>query len=611
MKERPKTAGGSRWRSQTTRLGIAAVALAAATALVYAPVSHFDFVNWDDQFVILSNRHVIHGLSWASLWWALTTTYDGNWIPLTWLSHLVDVSLFGLWAGGHHLDNLVLHLVNVVLLLIVLRRLTGDSVKSWAVAALFALHPLNVGSVAWTTERKGVLAATGFLLVLWAYEKYARDRRPWRYAVVALLMCASIMAKPIALTLPVVMLLVDVWPLERVTIGASRLAGWRPLLIEKLPLAAISVAAGILTLVTQRSAGAVAGADVYPFAQRLADVPVQYALYLGKVFWPVNLSAFYPLPPHVLPAWWLLGGASLLLLAVSLIAFRLSAQQPYLLVGWLWFVIMLLPAIGLVQISNAVMADRFMYLPGIGIFIAVAWGLPDLLARVPAPFALLRVAAAAALIALAVDARVQLEYWRDGVTLWQRSLEVTQAYNVRALFGLADALAAAGRTDEAIAEFREGLRVAPTSADLHNGLGRALFGTGRLEEARQEFATAIRLDPGLAEAHNNLGAVLARQGDARSAVGEYAAAVKLDPDYPLAHYNLGLALAASGQFDAGIRECLDALGRDPTHPDWEAATAHLYAQAGRRDDAIAHLRAALAIDPNYAPAREVLAAIEK
>jgi Flp pilus assembly protein TadD len=425
------------------------------------------------------------------------------------------------------------------------------------------------------------------------------------------MMAASVMAKPIAVTLPVVLLLLDVWPLRRVTIGAGRRGLWTPLLIEKLPLAATSIAVGVVTLITQNQVGAVAQGDVYPLAQRVADAPIAYVRYLGKLFWPVDLSAYYPLPPHLLPAWWLIAGAVTLVLAVTLGAVRLSADRPYLFVGWLWFLVMLLPAIGLVQISSAMMSDRFMYLPAIGIFITVAWGLPDLVARAPALSTILPYAAAVAITALAVDARIQLGYWRDSLALWQRSLDVAPAYNVRALFGVPDALVTAGRTDEAIVRFREGLRHAPTSADLHNGLGRALFGTGALTEARQEFTTAITLNPGLAEAHNNLGALLALEGTPRQAIDEYSTAIRIDPDYPLAHYNLGLALAASGKVDDGIRECLDALSRDPSHADWEAATARLYAQSGRRDEAIAHLRAALAIDPNYAPARAVLKAIEK
>ena len=597
--------------SSRPRLVLAVLALAAITAVVYAPVRGFGFVNWDDQFVIVSNRHVIHALSGPSAWWALTTTYDGNWIPLTWLSHLVDVSLFGLWAGGHHLDNLAIHLLNVGLLFVVMRRLTGDSIKSGVVAALFALHPLNVGSVAWVTERKGVLGATGFLLALLAYGSYAADRRAWRYVLVALAMCASLMAKPFTVTLPAVLLLLDIWPLRRVSTASGGRAAWLPLIVEKLPLAAIAALVGVVTLVTQNRVGAVAQGDVNPFAERLASVPVTYVRYLGKLFWPVDLSAYYPLPPHFLPSWWLIAGACGLLLAISLVAVRLSAQRPYLFVGWMWFVVMLVPGIGLVQISNATMSDRFMYLPAIGIFIAIAWGLADLVARGPVPRVALPLVAVAALVTLAVDARVQLGYWHDSVALWQRSLEVTPDYNVRALFGLPDALASAGRTEEAIAAFRAGLRLAPTSADLHNGLGRALVAAGARDEARQEFAAAIRLDPALAEAHNNLGALLALTGDARAAISEYTAAIRLDPDYPLAHYNLGLALAASGQVDAGIGECLDALRRDPAHADWEAATARLYAQSGRRDEAIAHLKAALAVDPNYAPARAVLTAIEK
>jgi hypothetical protein len=305
-----------------------ALALVLTTAVVYLPVRRYGFVNWDDLRLVASNPHLAHGLTFQSVRWALTTTYDGYWTPFTWLSRLFDVSVFGLAPGGHHVTNVLIHLANVLLLGIVLWRMTGRVARSWSVAALFALHPIHVESVAWISERKDVLSATGFLLTLWAYHVYARRGGGRRYAIVAAMMCVSALAKPMVVTLPAVLLLVDVWPLRRVEVWSGTIAEWIPLVRKKLPLFAVATVVSVVTVITQRSVGAVAGLDVYPIRLRIENAVVSYVRYLAHLCWPVDLSAYYRLPPHILPDWRLVAASIVLLAAISVAVVRGSRRWP-------------------------------------------------------------------------------------------------------------------------------------------------------------------------------------------------------------------------------------------------------------------------------------------
>ncbi|NQW04793.1 MAG: tetratricopeptide repeat protein [Acidobacteria bacterium] len=591
----------------------AVLALLVATAFVYAPVRYYEFVSWDDGLMTL-NPNVAHGLTWRSAWWAMTTGYAGQWIPLTWLSRLVDISLFGWNAGGHHLTNLLIHLANVALLFTLLWRMTGQLGRSWWVTAFFALHPLNVGSVAWVIERKGVLAATGFFLALWAYQAWVAKPRRSSYLVVVAMMCLSALAKPIVVTLPVVLLLLDVWPLRRVTLAFADRRQWMAMVREKVPLAMVAAFFAVIAFETERRAGVLPSTDMYPWNLRLANVLISYVRYIGKTIWPVDLAAFYPLRPFVLPDWLPIAAAALTLIGVSALVVRWARQRPYLLVGWCWYLVSLVPVIGLVQVSDASMADRFAYLPLIGLFVIVVWGVPELLSRVSFGRQVMYASAIAVVVSLAVDARIQLGYWQNSLALWGRSLDVAPEYNFRAHIGIGDALVNVGQLDEAVAQYREALRLLPGSAEAHNSLGVVLAQQDQLVEAKSEFNAAIRFNRSynnLAQAHLNLGAVLARQGALPEAIAEYEIALRLDPDSPQAHYNLGLALAESGDLEAGVRECLTALRGFPNRADWEAGVARILAQLGRRDEAIEHLKAALVIDPTYEPARQVLEALNR
>jgi hypothetical protein len=357
-------------------MGIA-LALVAITLAVYLPVRQFGFVNFDDPDYVSANAHIAHGLTRAAVLWAFTTGYAANWHPLTWLSHMIDVQVFGVNAGPQHLVNLLLHVLNTLLLFGLLHRMTGARGRSAFVAALFAVHPLHVESVAWIAERKDVLSTLFWMLTMWAYVAYVR-RPSWaRYLGVAIAFALGLMAKPMLVTLPAVLLLLDVWPLGRT--GVTRLLRpRRALVLEKLPLFALAAVSSVMTFLVQRRGGAVSTVDQYPWASRVANALVEYVVYLGRMCWPARLSIFYPYSQS-LPGW-SVAGSLVLLVALSVAVFRAGGRRPYLVVGWLWYVVTLVPVIGLIQIGTQARADRYTYVPLIGIFIMAAWGLPDLLA---------------------------------------------------------------------------------------------------------------------------------------------------------------------------------------------------------------------------------------
>ncbi|MFL6195873.1 MAG: hypothetical protein ACJ75H_16965 [Thermoanaerobaculia bacterium] len=411
---------------------VLAAALALLTVLAYLPSLRNGFVNLDDGIYVTGNPHVRQGITRAGLVWAATANVGNNWHPLTVLSHMLDCELFGLNPAGHHATSLLLHTANTVLLFLVLLGMTGAAWRSALVAALFAVHPTHVESVAWIAERKDVLSGLFWILALGAWAFYARRPSPGRYLLVALLMILGLMSKPMGVTLPFVLLLLDVWPLERLSLG------WRRLVIEKLPLLALSAASSVVTLLYQRTS--LAPLEALPWTPRLENAAVSCAAYLGKILLPRNLAVFYPMPAEI-PLW--KAAAALLLIAgLTILVLRAVRRAPWLLVGWLWFLITLVPVLGLVQVGRQAMADRYLYIPSIGLFLAIAWGIAGLIDR--------RIAIAlsiAALLALAVNTRVQIGYWHDGVALFRHSLEVT-GDNPVARLGLARARAERRASEE-------------------------------------------------------------------------------------------------------------------------------------------------------------------
>jgi hypothetical protein len=540
--------------------------LVALAVLVYAGVWSYGFVNFDDPRYVFENPHVVSGLSWADVRWALTTGYAANWHPITWLSHMLDVTLAGATPGVAHVTNLVLHVVNTVLLFTFLRRTTGAVGPSVVVAALFAAHPLHVESVAWISERKDVLSTLFGLIAMLAYVEQVRSPSRSRAAVLYGAFALGLMAKPMLVTLPVVLLAIDRWPLERrMTIG---------LVWEKLPLFLMSGATMVVTLLVQRQGGAVASFNPYPLAARLAHAATAYVDYLRQMVWPVNLAVFYPLPLGTEMARLVvsLGAIAAITTAVVL----LGQRRPYLLTGWLWYLVMLLPVIGIVQVGGQGMADRYTYLSLVGVFVAIVWLASDLVRDSRIGRLGLAAVGALAIVACGVVAHRQLQFWRSSLALWTRALDVTTD-NYRARNAVGALLIDQGHLDEAIVDLREAVRLEPAYADAHSNLGAALARRGEIDAAIVEYRDALRLAPDLALAHNNLGIALARTGSVDNAMDELRAATRLSPDRPDFHYNLAVLLVSRDDRASAIAE-LDAAIH--AQPGYEPAV-RLRAQLGR------------------------------
>ena len=584
------------------------VYLFLATFAAYAQVRNFDFVNFDDPEYVTANPHVTTGITPANLIWALTSGEAANWFPVTRLSHMLDCQMFGLRSGWHHLTNVLFHALAVLLLFGFLNRATHSRWPSAWVALVFAVHPLHVESVAWVAERKDSLSAVFGLLALWCYVRYVERPAVRRYLLVALAFGLGLMAKPMLVTLPLVLLLVDVWPLGRVTETSwQRIA---PLLREKLPLFAMSAAAAGTSYLVQQAGGAVRSWEAFPLALRLENGLVSYVVYIAKMFWPNRLAVFYPYPAEV--PWWQTGAAALALAAISILVLRMVRKRPYLAVGWFWYVVMLGPVIGLVQMGAQARADRYTYIPMIGVTIMLAWGAADLLDHVPRTrFAGIALAAIICAVCAAFT-WVQTEYWRDSRTLFQHAVDATDG-NYLAEHNLGVALAEEpADLDQAIAHFQAALRIRPDDVRAHTDLGSALARLpGRLPEAMAEFQAAIAISPDLAIPHNNFGNALAQADRWSQAIAEYQEALRIDPEYADARhnlagaeYNLGLELAKnSGRESEAVAHMEEALRLRPDYAEAHNNLGVLLAQeAGGIDEAIAHFQAALRIDPDYADA---------
>jgi tetratricopeptide (TPR) repeat protein len=531
---------------------------------------------YDDAMYITGNPHVQSGITSESVRWALTTFHSGSWHPLTWLSHLTDCSIFGLDAAGHHLVNLLLHMLNTVLLFYVLARITGSVWPSVFVAAAFALHPLRVESVAWVAERKDVMSGTFFMLTLLAYARYVERRELPKYILVVVGFVLGLLAKPMLVTLPFVLLLFDVWPLKRLERGAAprrppadaptRVSASR-LLLEKIPLFAIAAVFSVITFVAQRSQGAMSMTQSgdFSFAVRAQNALLSYVTYIGRTLYPTGLAVFYPHPAESIPAWQAVA-AALALAAISGLAIYLARRgHAYALVGWLWYLGTLLPVIGLVQVGGQAMADRYTYLPSIGLGIIVAWGTARLLARQPGMRHVVAVVAAVVVVALIAATRTQVRYWRDSSSLYGRALAVTKD-NWLAHYNLGRAEMLEGKIDPSVAHFRETVRLVPENADARNNLGVALTAKGRYDEAIEQLREALRIDPSSARAHNNLGQAFAFAERSDEAVVEFEEAVRLDPAFAKAHYNLCYVFSAQGKMAEALEHCDEALRLNPDYP---------------------------------------------
>jgi tetratricopeptide (TPR) repeat protein len=580
--------------SRASRLGVC-LALLALTAVVYARTTRFDFVNFDDADYLTGNRHVQEGLTRASLAWAFTSTRSANWHPLTWLSHMLDWRLYGARAGGHHATSVALHLANTLLLLVALSRLTGLFWPSAFVAALFAVHPLHVESVAWISERKDVLSTAFGLLALSAYARYAQSLL-WRHYLAVLLGYAlSLMSKPMWVTFTFLLLLLDCWPLGRLPYLTGCKTGARawPVIREKIPFLALSLVSCAVTYWAQRKGGAITPVTALPIESRIENALTSYAAYLEKLLWPSGLACFYPFPREA-PGAARVFAMLAVVAAVTFLSLRARRRHPYLAVGWFWYLGMLVPVIGLVQVGSQAMADRYTYIPSAGIFLMIAWGVSSL----RAPSAPLWLPASAVTLALAALGWVQVGYWRDSETLFRRALAVTSE-NSFAHNNLGVALMNEGKLDEALAHYQESVRIDGDRFNPRFNLGRALARKGRLDEAVAEYSQAIRLKPDYADAYSELCAALARLLRGDEAVAACRKALEIDPEHAAAYNNLAVALVFGGDLDGARQAYGEAIRLNPDYYEARSNLGALLARQGSLDEAIVQFREALGVQPSY------------
>ncbi len=572
--------------------------LALATVLLFAQVGGHELISYDDNLYVTDNQTVQGGLSWSNAAWAFTTMHAANWHPLTWLSLMLDIQLFGPRPGALHLVNVLFHVVNTVLLFLILARMTGAQWRSAFVAALFAVHPLHVESVAWVAERKDVLSALFGLLTIWAYVRYTTRTALSHYAWVVLFLVLSLLSKPMLVTMPFLLLLLDYWPLGRMggrlqsvpgSVPAPQQASLTRLIAEKIPLLALCAASSVVTVVAQKRGEAIADLSL-GLGLRLANAAVGYARYLGKTFWPGSLSIFYPHPGTALPMWQAVGAILLLLLVTSLVLLRIR-RSPWLAVGWFWFIGTLVPVIGLVQVGAQSIADRYTYFPLIGIFVMIAWEAPGLLKGMRVGPRAIGAASVLVIVVLAGITWRQLGFWENHETLFRHALSVT-TNNCVALGSLADHLVKKGHAGEAYSYFQEELRLCPKDEQAWYNLGVLQKDRSELPEAGNSLREALRLKPGYTMAWSNLGAVYLASGRFPEAVDALLEAVRLAPEDASIRFNLGSVYGKAGQFAEAIEAYREAVR---LKPDYAAAWNNLgiaYKKSGRIPEAIAAFRQA-------------------
>ena len=610
---------------------------------VFSQTARYDFVNFDDDVYVYDARAIKAGLTIEGITVAFTKPHARNWHPLTTISHMLDCQLYSLKAGGHHATNVLLHTFAVLLLFRVLQQMTGSIWKSSLVAALFAIHPLHVESVAWVSERKDVLSAVFFFFMLSAYAWYARAPSIGRYLLVAGLFGAGLMSKPMLVTAPVVLLLLDFWPLRRTAPSEPRFRRRRlvfrgessavgRLILEKLPLFALSAGACVVTFVVQKRA--VGAIPPLPLPWRVENAVVSYLIYIWQTLWPIRLAAFYPHPNDTL-ALWEVTLATGLLVAITATAIVFRNKRPYMFTGWFWYLLMLIPVVGLVQVGEQGHADRYTYLPHVGLFLLIVWGVADVIQPYRSTWRVAAVSALVVILALATMAFIQTSYWRNSETLWTHALDVTfdndfahnnlgylclnsgqldeaishfqaaamirhgktnKHYNVGSAFiemNLADALARKGESDEAMVHYQQAITLEPNYADAYYNRGNLLLAKGQPDDAIADWEKTLLLQPNDADAHTSLGNALLRKGSIDEAIAHYQTAVALAPDDPHSRNNLAWVLATSS--DDTIRDGAKAVEfaqqavaiSGSREPQFVRTLAAAYAEAGRFSESIA------------------------
>ena len=632
--------------SEASRKILVCSILSIMTLAVFWQVKGHGFVNMDDWMYVLQNRHVLSGLTLDGVQWAATSFYASNWHPMTWLSLMLDVNLFGVNAGRFHLVNVFFHIVSTLLLYLILNRMTRRLWRSAFVAALFALHPLHVESVAWIAERKDVLSTLFWMLTLGAYVLYVENKCLNRYLVALFFFALGLMAKPMLVTLPFVLLLLDVWPLNRLSAGESirnrsvepvekltkkekskekrkaKEAAVRPtpvaaqsadasmqwmrllpLIREKIPFFVLSAATSIITVYAQQHGYGMVFMGRMSLFMRLSNALMSYVLYIGKAIWPQNLSVFYPYPG----AWplWQVCGAFLLLAGVTATAFYCVKRGPYLMVGWLWYIGTLVPVIGIIQVGFQAMADRYTYIPLIGLFIMAAWGAPELLKKQRHAKTVLFTVATLIVASLTAVTWTQVGHWRNSISLFSHALAVTND-NHLAHNNLGAALYAAGDKEGAAFHYAEAVRINPRYSKYHYCLAIYLAANNRTEEAITQYTEAIKLEPDFFDAHTRLGTVLASRQEFKEAAFHYREALRLRPGTAVVHYDLAIVMAKQGEREEAERHLKEAVRLQPDFAQAHNDLGIILAMQGKTEEGIVHFREALRLKPGYAEANHNL-----
>ena len=585
--------------------------LTLSIVVIYGQVGSFDFVDWDDGLYVTENAHVQKGLSVEGVIWAFTTPHAGSWQPITWLSHMLDSELYGLNPAGHHYTNIAFHTANTLLLFFILFRMTGSLWKSAFVAALFAVHPLHVESVAWVSERKDVLSTFFGLLMIGAYYHYIKTPHLKNYLLVIIFFSLGLLAKPMVVTFPFVLLLLDFWPLNRIQLkNNSEIQPEKPthygfkgiyqLIVEKIPLFVLAAIQCILTFFIQRSDGIMVPLKILSLKTRIANTLVSYVSYVLKAIWPHNLAYYYPYPIDTFSVWQI-WGAALLIACAILGAIYLSRHYPYVLIGLFWYFGTLVPVIGLVQVSDQAMADRYTYIPLIGLFIVVAWGLPDILKKWQYRKIFLCVLAIVMLSSLTMRAFFQTRHWKNSVTLFENAVKIN-VNNYHALNNLITALTVNGKYDDAFFYLSRALKTNPQKVYLRMNLANVLFLRSKPDEAISQYREILQTDSENADAHYNLAYVLSSQNKLNEAVSHYNETLRIDPKYAKAHYNLGNICFNQGKTAEAFRHYAEAIKIKPDYVQaYNKLGVILFKQKKFNKAKVLFLQA-LQIDPNFSEA---------
>lgn len=595
--------------------------LIMATLITFHQVRNFEFIDYDDQEYVVNNHHIHNGLTLNGVIWAFSSVHSGNWHPLTWLTHAADIHLFGFNAGWHHLVSLLFHILNSLLLFHLFKKMTGDVWQSGFVAALFAIHPLHVESVVWVSERKDVLCTFFWIFGVINYVRYVEKPVGRRYIAVLLSLMLGLLSKPMIVTFPFVLLLLDYWPLKRTSFAQRRFAikirnvskmlwlnhsvnsRWLYLIYEKTPLFGLVAASSLATFVIQGKSGAVVSMEVLSLSERIVTALNAYISYIRKMFWPNDLAVFYP---HAISVpYWKTTIAILVFAFLTVIFIKLRKQHSYLIIGWFWYLGTLVPVIGLVQVGSQAMADRYTYFPLIGLFIIVAWGAPNLLKKWKYKRQVLASLIAVILILLINAARIQTQYWKSSLTLFRHTLQVTQ-HNALAHYLTGYALVQNGNANEALRHFKAALAIDPLFEKAYNQMGLLFASKGELDQAVLNYKKALSVNPNYKEAYINLGKALQEQGKLNEAMNQYQTVLEIDPDYKEAHVNIANIYSHRGNHEQALSHYNRALRIEPNFVQAHYNLGNMWLKLGKFDQAIRCYLAVLRINPSFEKAHNNL-----